>query len=410
MNIKLKMKLMQKDYEYIKAIIKFRPEDILKLNFKDQCMIVEYLIRNNEVTLLSILFGLNNISLKKIIYKTPKDSELLERLVTISLKDFVEYSIEENNIRLVDYIVSLIISNNINKAEYVSLIKEYLLSHEVDSIFVKIACIPEFRDPNLEDKIIKSSNYVLILNYILNCRKNSKFLKKYILSNIKEVDFICLLRELMADDHQSYINFKRLTLEAVREQKISSIYLFYIVKSDPYAKDPYIKDSEKYIKTIIMSNEHEVVRSLMAYLGPKSQEYYATKALQEKNEKAILNLASTTNCAKTKSLINYFFDNYQSYDTYVRIAILIGFLEGEFLNYAIEKAYKEKGQDYFMNIIGYLIDADNKAWVDMIDYIYDNDLALNFSVSNYRLLIEYRYKLEYRHKSLSEKGERTLHK
>lgn len=387
MDIILKIKLMRNDFAYIKKVLTTKPEKILKLNISEQHKIINQLVTAYEFRLLIIIFSFNMPYLRKMIIEIAKTSpniNFLDKLIKESILDFIKYAISENDRDLLYYIVKYMTSNNIVNEEYIALIINYILIHKIDKTFVKIACMPSFKSAKLEDKLISSNDSTLIYYYIINSSKNSKFLQKYILSEPDFAEFKLIAHNLKDESYQSYMNFKRLTLEAVKNSKISPRYLLIIIMNDRYNKN-----NDKYIKIIIEKNDIEIIQELMDFIGVKEQGKYISLALQEKNDRMILNLALTTRCIKTKELIDYIIGLISD----IKKITLLTNLEGTLLDYTLEKLFLHSKYD-FIRILKALIHCNNEAWTKMIDFIYDRDLLCYFNSESINLIVTYHSNLE----------------
>lgn len=398
MNLILKYKLLKKDYSYINTIILFKPEEILKLNSSEQLVIIKDLVANSDLESLKRLFCLtSNYAFRKMIIDQVKNSinhRFLDELIKECLYAFIEYATLSDDLKFIEYLANFIEDSNIVNLEYIDLLKKHLLIHSISDYTIRIACLPKFRDSKFEEKIAKSRNYSYILYYILNTNKNSKFLKKVLLTELNCDDFKRLCIELSSKKPTAFQNLKRITNILVKEKKLCAKYLIILIELYPNNEN-----RKKYIDTIISLNNFNSIKSLMAILNPEEQEIYASEALRKNDIQTILNLACTTNCSKTQKLISYSI----TWGTFSNRIFLITNLKGEYLNFALEKLLIEQGYRKFMNIYLYLHDNNDVAYITMLNYIFDNHLESSFS-SYYIILKTHKELLD-----IEQNLERVLH-
>lgn len=381
MNLLLKWKLLKKDYSYINTIILSNPEEILKLNSLEQLAIIKDLVANSDIESLKRLFCLtSNYAFRKMIIDQAKNSvnhRFLDELIKECLYAFIEYATISNDYKFIEYLANFIEESNIINLEYIELIKKHLLLHHLSDYTIRIACLPKFRDPKFEDKIAKSRNYSYILYYILNTNKNSKFLKKVLMTELNCDDFKRLCIELSNKKPAAFQNLKRLTNILVKENKICAKYLMILIEL--YPKD---NNRKKYIEIIISLSNINDIRELMAIISSKEQEIYASEALRKNDMQTILNLACTTNCSKTPKLISYII----TWGTFGNKIFLIANLKGEYLNFALANLLTKQGYRKFMDIYLYFHDNNDIAYVNMLNYVFDNHLETSFS--SYNIIIK----------------------
>lgn len=170
---------------------------------------------------------------------------------------------------------------------------------------------------------------------------------------------------------EAYKNLKRITMTLVEEHKIDSEYLILLIGLISDAED-----KDKYIKIILSLKDLNKIRKLMAILKAEEQEKYASEALINNDQESIFNLACTTNCSKTPKLINYIL----SFRTPEYKSLLIIYLEGEYLEYALEKILREQGIRTFLDIYLDMYKNNNIAYIKILDYIFNNELETIFGV------------------------------
>ncbi len=373
MNIYLKWKVAKKDYSYIKKIIVSKPEEILTLNYKEKITIIKFLVETSDIERLSILFCITrNYAFRKMIIEQVQMSinyKLYDALINECIIDFIEFAIMAYEKKLLEYLANYISENKPFNREYIEAIIEHLLLHCVNETTINIACLPAFKDTRLEEKIAKSKIYKYIITYILNTSKNSKFIKKCLLNGLSFEHYKLLCNDLKIKKPEAFKNLKRITMTLVKEHKIDSEYLILLIELLPDDKD-----KDKYINIIMSLKDLNKIRKLMAILKSEEQEKYASEALRNNDQESIFNLAFTTNCSKTKKLINYILN----FRTPEYKALLITYLEGEYLEYALEKVLREQGTRSFLNIYLNIYKNQNIAYVKILDYIFNNKLESLF--------------------------------
>lgn len=129
-------------------------------------------------------------------------------------------------------------------------------------------------------------------------------------------------------------------------------------------------------------NVYQDIKELMKSFSANMQDKYAQEALDKKDDRLILTLASTTKCLTTYKLIDYIL----SEKKLSSILTLINDLEGEFLDYALSKIFVLEGVWYYLRIVRALLVMGSAKVIPAINFILNTKLRELISIEDYHSL------------------------
>ena len=356
MNTKLKIKLyfLTKNYDALKDLVVDNEETIKLFNKKEIENLLNFSLVKKEIILpLAILNDL-------ILNNT---QEFSEKEIIDYLNTFLPIVLA-NTVLLYNF--ANILSTNPKKyTDIISKIKEHNLNNELTEITIYILSLDGFYDMNLENRVIKSQNTHFIFELIrdANSLKTSNILSKYLKTLPTPFDIYRLSKNLL-----SYNDKLEILINAILELNIdNSIKSRYLLATFTGTNKILLKD--KIINSIINLNSLLVVFDLMQLLTDEEQNKIASNNLELNNPNIIFTLACTTNCEKTKDLIDYIFPKLDFYN----LTILLSYVNEKYINYILNKIIIER-KELYLRILNELYLIGSNRYETMILFIITNKL------------------------------------
>lgn len=356
MNTKLKIKLyfLTKNYDALKDLVVDNEETIKLFNKKEIENLLNFSLVKKEIILpLAIL---NDLVLNNT-------QEFSEKEIVDYLNTFLPIVLA-NPVLLYNF--ANILSTNPKKyTDIISKIKEHNLNNELTEITIYILSFDGFYDMNLENRVIKSQNTHFIFELIRDADslKTSNILSKYLKTLPTPFDIYRLSKNLL-----SYNDKLEILINAILELNIdNSIKSRYLLATFTGTNKILLKD--KIINSIINLNSLLVVFDLMQLLTDEEQNKIASNNLELNNPNIIFTLACTTNCEKTKDLIDYIFPKLDFYN----LTILLSYVNEKYINYILNKIIIER-KELYLRILNELYLIGSNRYETMILFIITNKL------------------------------------
>lgn len=356
MNTKLKIKLyfLTKNYDALKDLVVDNEEAIKLFNKKEIENLLNFSLVKKEIILpLAIL---NDLVLNNT-------QEFSEKEIVDYLNTFLPIVLA-NPVLLYNF--ANILSTNPKKyTDIISKIKEHNLNNELTEITIYILSLDGFYDMNLENRVIKSQNTHFIFDLIRDADslKTSNILSKYLKTLPTPFDIYRLSKNLL-----SYNDKLEILINATLELNIdNSIKSRYLLATFTGTNKILLKD--KIINSIINLNSLLVVFDLMQLLTDEEQNKIASNNLELNNPNIIFTLACTTNCEKTKDLIDYIFPKLDFYN----LTILLSYVNEKYINYILNKIIIER-KELYLRILNELYLIGSNRYETMILFIITNKL------------------------------------
>ena len=352
MDIKLKVYFLTKNYDKIKEQITQNEEIVLKLDRSQLQKILEYTKKNQEWILLSTIL--------RVIIKGGNnqiDDSILEPYIDY----FVDFSLK-NLVFL--YSIAITLSNDPEKYQkQINKIQAFRLNHELSEITIFIQSLNGFYSLKFEDKVLKSKNsrFIFCLLQGLNIEETKRVLAKYVLTKPSTSEVYYLAESL----NSSVLEIEELMNLLLSLDVTNSMKSRYLIAIYQGTFDEHLKQRAVY--EVLELNCYADILSLMKKLRSQEQASLATIYLNVRNENIIFALACTTNCKKTKDLIDAAFTNIDEQ----HLIKLIALVDDEFLYYVLEKVFNVDSKIY-LKILNNLYLLGSNRWMKMINYIVDS--------------------------------------
>ena len=136
-------------------------------------------------------------------------------------------------------------------------------------------------------------------------------------------------------------------------------------------------------------NDEAVIQNFMNLLSEEEQNRVCKDYLEKENVHALFNLAITTNVKNTYMVIEVLIKEHPHL-----IMPLVSKLKKVYLDYALDKIIKEKGSNYYLNLIYAFINENNNIYLKLINFIFDFKYENLFTKESLKKLNNYWQNIE----------------
>ncbi len=293
-----------------------------------------------------------------LIESMDKDPKLFKEQIEM-VTAYIWGELEKNNPDLTgDHIFSLLEIQSVPKIPY-----EHTLNNGVLDLYITYA---------LSHNDIEELNS--ILDDVFSGEPNEDFIKNFLISFLFENSIL--------DD----AIYRHILQIKDKETKSRALLNYFEVANSRNGKIIIITDFDKHwndlANEMLKLNVYQDVKALMKNFSANMHDKYCKEALEKKDNRLILTLASTTKCFTTYKLIDYILNE----NKLSTILTLLNDLDGEFLDYALSKIFILGGVWHYLRIVRALLVMGSPKVIPAINFILNTKLKELISIEDYQNL------------------------